>query len=359
VVKIERCDGGDFARRYDTAVNGLSAYFVWANRTKQSVTLDIAHDRGRCLLEELISLADVFVHNLAPASARRLDLEAEALVERHPSLVACAISGFGSGGPMSDRRAYDLLLQAEAGFLDITGTADQRVKAGVSIVDIAAGMYAYSSILAALLARARTGKGSAIDVSMLDAMTEWMSMPLYYGHYGGRPPERAGAAHATIAPYGPFATADGYVLLAVQHEREWARLCEQVLGKAELATDDRFCSNAARVSHRTELTAAIEHVFTRLHTRDVLACLDAAGIASANVSTLDDVWNHPQLRARGRFAEIDSPAGLLTVLRPPAELPGGACLGPVPELGEHTYAVLSKLGLSSAQLDDLRAADVV
>jgi crotonobetainyl-CoA:carnitine CoA-transferase CaiB-like acyl-CoA transferase len=359
VIKVERLDGGDFARSYDTTVNGLSAYFVWANRSKESITLDITDDRGQEVLESLIAGADVFVQNLAPASARRLGIDAATLSGRYQGLVACEISGFGSGGPMSNRKAYDLLLQAEAGFLEITGTPEARVKAGISIADIAAGMYAYSSILGALLRRARTGRGCAIEVSMLEALGEWMSMPLYYGHYGGTAPSRTGAAHATIAPYGPFAATDGQVLLAIQHEREWRRLCSEVLGDAKLADDERFASNSARVVNRLELDAVLDAVFAALTVAEAVARLDRAGIAFARVNSLHDVWDHPQLRARDRFATIGSPVGPIEVLRPPAEPPGGALLGPVPELGEHTATVLASLGLSTEVLDELRTADVV
>ena len=261
---------------------------------------------------------------------------------QHDRLVACEISGFGAGGPMSDRKAYDLLLQAEAGFLEVTGTADARVKAGISIADIAAGMYAYSSILGALLRRARTGRGAALEVSMIDALTEWMSMPLYYGHYGGTAPRRTGAAHATIAPYGPFDTSDRQVLLSIQHEREWRRLCTDVLALPELADDGRFATNAARVEHRAELHEAMDRVFATMTGDEVVARLDRAGVAFARVNTLEQVWEHPQLRARQRFTTIGSPAGLIEVLRPPAEPPGGAAFGPVPALGEHTHAVLAE-----------------
>jgi crotonobetainyl-CoA:carnitine CoA-transferase CaiB-like acyl-CoA transferase len=359
IIKVERLDGGDFARSYDNTVNGLSAYFVWANRSKESITLDITDERGREVLASLIAGADVFIQNLAPASARRLAIDAATLSGRHQGLVACEISGFGSGGPMSDRKAYDLLLQAEAGFLEITGTPGERVKAGISIADIAAGMYAYSSILGALVRRSRTGRGCAIEVSMLEALGEWMSMPLYYGRYSGTAPRRTGATHATIAPYGPFRATDGQVLLAIQHEREWHRLCSEVLDHAELADDERFASNSARVVNRPELHAVMDAVFAALTVEEAVARLDRAGIAFARVNSLDDVWDHPQLRARDRFVTIGSPAGPIEVLRPPAEPPGGAFLGPVPELGEHTATVLASLGLSTQVVNELRMADVV
>jgi itaconate CoA-transferase len=358
VIKIERIDGGDFARSYDDAVNGLSAYFVWANRSKESVTLDITDPRGRQVLEELIAGADVFVQNLAPVSARKLGIDAATLSARYDRLVACEISGFGTGGPMAERKAYDLLLQAETGVLDVTGTPEHRVKTGISIADIAAGVYAYSSILGALLRRARTGSGGPIEVSMLDALTEWMSMPLYYAHYGGNAPARTGAAHATIAPYGPFATSDGQVLLAIQNEREWRRLCAEVLGDLAMADDERFASNSARVAHRSELHAVVERVLGALTAAEAMERLDRAAIAFAQVNSVADVWDHPQLRAQGRFATIDSPVGPIEVLRPPAEPPGGAHLGPVPELGADTAAVLASLGPTDRALGEPPAVDV-
>jgi formyl-CoA transferase len=336
VIKVERPDGGDFARRYDTAVRGHSSYFVWLNRTKESVTLDLSAPDGRAVLDGLVAQADVVVQNLAPATASRLGLDPPTLAARYPRLIACGISGYGTGGPMSQRKAYDLLIQADAGFLEVTGSPEQRVKAGISIADIAAGMYTYSAVLAALVRRGVTGRGCPIEVAMLDALAEWMSMPLLYAHHSGASPGRAGASHATIAPYGPFPTADGEVLLAVQHEREWRTLCTEVLAQPGLVDDVRFASNSARVAHRRDLDVAIGALLAGLTSAEVTDALEAAGIANAAVRTLDEVWAHPQLRARGRFASVATRSGPVEVLRPPVEFPGGTVFGPVPALGEHT-----------------------
>jgi itaconate CoA-transferase len=360
VIKVERPDGGDFARRYDTAVNGLSAYFVWANRSKESITLNLKDERARDVVHRLVARADVFVQNLAPGGADAWGLGGAALQERHPSLIVCEISGYGVGGPLAQRKAYDLLVQAEAGFLAVTGTPEERVKAGISIADIAAGMYAYSGILGALFARTRTGGGSLLSVSLLDALAEWMSMPLYYDHYSGRSPLRTGARHATIAPYGPYSTASGGpILLGVQNEREWRRLCEDVVGRPDLIDDPRFATNPARVEHVDELEGVIEAAFATASHEELAQRLDFAGIAFARVSSLPDVWAHPQLRERERFVEIESPAGPLEVLRPPAEPPGGASFGPVPALGGDTDRVLAWLGIGSDLLNEWRAEGVI
>jgi itaconate CoA-transferase len=360
VIKVERPDGGDFARRYDTAVNGLSAYFVWANRSKESITLNLKDERARDVVHRLVARADVFVQNLAPSGAEAWGLGGAALRERHPSLVVCEISGYGVGGPLAERKAYDLLVQAEAGFLAVTGTPDEGVKAGISIADIAAGMYTYSGILGALFARTRTGEGSLLAVSLLDALAEWMSMPLYYDHYSGQFPRRTGARHATIAPYGPFATASGGpILLGVQNEREWRRLCEDVIGRPDLFDQPRFSTNPARVEHIEELESVIEAAFAAASHEELAQRLDDASIAYARVSSLPEVWDHPQLRARERFVEIDSPAGSLEVLRPPAEPPGGARFGPVPTLGADTDAVLAWLGIGSDVVKEWHAEGVI
>jgi itaconate CoA-transferase len=360
VIKVERPDGGDFARQYDTSVNGLSAYFVWANRSKESITLNLKDERAREVAHALVARADVFVQNLAPGGADGWGLGGAALRERHPSLVVCEISGYGVGGPWADRKAYDLLVQAESGFLTVTGTPEEVAKAGISIADIAAGMYCYSGILGALLARSRTGEGSLLSVSLLDALAEWMSMPLYYDHYSGRSPRRTGARHATIAPYGPYATASGGpILLGVQNEREWRRLCEEVIGRPDLVDDPRYATNPSRVEHIEELERVIGGAFATASHQELAQRLDDAGIAYARVSSLPDVWDHPQLRARGRFVQIDSPAGSLEVLRPPAEPPGGARFGPVPALGADTDTVLAWLGIGSDVVKEWRAEGVV
>ena len=350
VIKVERPGVGDFARAYDTRVNGLASHFVWTNRSKESLTLDLKHAAAPEVLARLLASADVLVQNLAPGAAARLGLSYEALSALHPRLIVCDISGYGEGGPYRDKKAYDLLIQSESGFVSITGTPDEPSKAGCSIADIAAGMYAYSNILTALIQRGRTGRGRHIDVSMLEAMAEWMSYPLYYAYQGASPPPRAGAAHATIYPYGPFATGDGKtVMLGLQNEREWLGFCQQVLLQPALASDERFNTNARRTAARAELRTLIEAVFAPLTAAQVVARLDDAGIANAQVNTMADVWAHPQLQARGRWTEVDTPAG-----RVPALLPSGctnARMDAVPALGQHNRPVLAGLGFGAAQIE--------
>jgi crotonobetainyl-CoA:carnitine CoA-transferase CaiB-like acyl-CoA transferase len=343
VIKVERPEGGDFARNYDERVRGLSSHFVWCNRSKESVALDLKSDEGHAVLLQLISQADVFVQNLAPGAAERLGLAYETLAERHPGLIVCDISGYGHDGPDRDRKAYDLLIQAEAGFLSITGTPDEVVKAGCSIADIAAGMYAYSNILAALIERGRTGKGRHIDISMLEAMAEWMGFPLYYGFDGAPPPRRVGAAHATIAPYGPYRTADGEVLFAIQNEREWRSLCRHVLNREELADDPRFATNTLRSENRVALAETVFAALGGLSRAEVTARLDAAKIANAKVNDIAGLWAHPQLVARRRWAQVATPAGVVPALKPPGQ--DDPAMGPVPRLGEHTQDVLAELGM--------------
>jgi itaconate CoA-transferase len=361
VIKVERPGGGDFARAYDTRVRGLSSHFVWTNRSKESLTLDVKHPEGRAVLARLVERADVLVQNLAPGAAARLGLDYGTLAPRHPRLVVCDISGYGSTGPYVDKKAYDLLIQSEAGFLSVTGTAGTPSKSGASIADISAGMYAYASILAALLQRARTGQGSRIDVSMLETMTEWMGFPLYYAFEGAPAPARTGAAHATIFPYGPFAAGDGrQVMLGVQNEREWARFCEVVLRRPELATDPRYADNARRSAAREELGALIEACFATLDAAQVVERLDAAGIASARVNDMAEVWGHPQLAARGRWTSVDTPAGAVPALRPPAPLQGvEPRMDAVPRLGEHTERILLELGYGAADVARLRASGAI
>ncbi|HMZ02772.1 MAG TPA: CaiB/BaiF CoA-transferase family protein, partial [Burkholderiaceae bacterium] len=318
VIKIERPGSGDFARAYDERVKGLASHFVWTNRSKESLTLDVKHAQAPAVLDALLERADVLVQNLAPGAAARLGLSFEALHARHPRLIVCDISGYGDDGPYRDKKAYDLLIQSEAGFLSITGTPDDPAKAGCSIADIAAGMYAYSNILAALIQRGKTGRGSHIDVSMLESMVEWMNYPLYYAYDGAAPPPRAGAAHATIFPYGPFPAGDGkHVMLGLQNEREWLAFCRSVLQRPELATDGRFASNSRRVANRQALRDAIGEVFTTLTAEQLIARLDEAQIANAHMNDMHDVWAPPQLRARGRWTEVGSPAGALPALLPP------------------------------------------
>jgi itaconate CoA-transferase len=351
VIKVERPGGGDFARNYDSTVKGLASYFVWLNRGKESVALDLKSAAGLSALTALIGRADVFVQNLAPGAAERMGLSAAALRAGHPELIVCDVSGYAPDGPFAHQRAYDLLIQCETGLLSVTGSADAPAKAGISVADIAGGMFAFSSILAALYARARTGDGAALSVSLFESLTEWMSQPMYYAMYTGTPPPRTGTSHATIAPYGTFRTAGGgSVQLAVQNDREWRRLCDQVLGRPGLADDPRFATNIARVANRSELHAEIESVLAGQAPERVLELLDAAQIANGRMNTVTDLLDHPQLAHR--WAEVDSPAGPLRALPSPISLAGGAepALGAVPALGEHTAAVLAELGLSDTAI---------
>jgi crotonobetainyl-CoA:carnitine CoA-transferase CaiB-like acyl-CoA transferase len=349
VIKIERPGVGDFARGYDTTVRGESSHFVWLNRSKESLTLDVKRPAAAEVLRRLLDQADVFVQNLAPGATGRLGLSAQSLREAHPRLVVCEISGYGSTGPYRDRKAYDLLVQAEAGLLSITGTPDELVKVGISVADIAAGMYAYSGILTALLMRHRTGEGTRVEVSMLEALSEWMGYPLYYGVYGGTPPERSGARHAVIAPYGPFAGGDGEVVyLGIQNEREWQAFCVGVLDQPDLATDPRFVSNAERVQHREALDAEIETVFGGMNTTEILERLESARIANARLRTVQQLSDHPQLAARERWRNVDTPAGSIRATLPPASIDGVVpVMAPVPALGAHTDAILDELGFDS------------
>jgi len=356
VIKIERPGVGDFARGYDERVQGLCSHFVWTNRSKESLTLDIKHDEAKHVLDALLQRADVLVQNLAPGAAARLGLSFDALHAKLPRLIVSDISGYGDdgerAGPYRDKKAYDLLIQSEAGFLAVTGTPEQMAKAGCSIADIAAGMYAYSGILAALIERGKTGRGTRLDVSMLESMVEWMSFPLYYAYRGASPPPRAAAAHATIYPYGPFATGDGKsVMLGVQNEREWRVFCAKVLGQPALADDERFNSNARRVAARDALAAIIDAMFRDLSSEQVVQRLDDAQIANARVNDMAAVWAHAQLAARQRFTEVGSPSGPITALWPPA-LPSSfePRMDPIPALGQHTDALLAELGFDAATI---------
>ena len=344
VVKVERPEGGDFARAYDGVLNGLSAYFAWLNRGKQSVVLDLREATGRAMLERLVLGADVFVHNLAPGAVERVGLGYDALVDRAPRLVWVGISGYGPDGPYRDRKAYDMLVQAESGVVSVTGTPAQAVKVGVSMADIGAGLHAYASAATALYRRERTGRGARIDISMLECMTEWMMPPLYTFRGAGRTPSRAGLRHNMIVPYGAFACADGEVLFAVQSDREFQRLCDGVLHEPALASDARYATNAARLANRTALEGRIEAAFATLSRGQAVALLDAAGIANAMVNDVAAVAAHPQLAARGRWVTVPSPAGAIPALRPPHNLAGTEpVMGPVPALGEHTARVLEAL----------------
>jgi len=355
VIKVERPGVGDFARAYDGRVRGLASHFVWSNRSKESLTLDVKHPEAAAILAKLLAKADVLVQNLAPGAAARLGLSYEALAPAHPKLVVCDISGYGADGPYRDKKAYDLLIQSESGFVSITGSPDEPAKAGCSIADIAAGMYAYTNILAALIERGRTGRGKGIDVSMLESMVEWMSYPLYYAFDGAEPPPRAGAAHATIYPYGPFPTGDGKtVMLGLQNEREWQVFCAKVLGKPDLATDARFASNAKRTASREALRKLIVAEFAGLSAEQVVARLDDAQIANARVNTMSDVWEHPQLKDRKRWVQVDTPAGPIPALLPPGVHDAASVrMGAVPALGGHTNAILAELGYGEAAIAKL------
>ena len=361
VIKIERPGVGDFARGYDERVRGLASHFVWTNRSKESLTLDVKHPAAGEILRDLVARADVLVQNLAPGAAARLGLSYQALRDANPRLIVCDISGYGADGPYRDHKAYDLLIQSESGFLSITGTPEAPAKAGCSIADIAAGMYAYTNILAALIERERTGEGCAIDVSMLESMVEWMGFPLYYAFDGAEPPPRAGAAHATIYPYGPFPAGDGkIVMLGLQNEREWVTFCDKVLGQPALATDARFTSNSRRAAARDELRAIIVDAFRPLTAAQVIERLDAAQIANARMNDMREVWAHPQLAARRRWVDVDTPAGKVPTPLPPGMPPSPSPrMDAVPALGQHTAAILRELGHSDADIDRLRAQKVI
>ena len=361
VVKVERPEVGDFARGYERTVKGLASHFVWLNRSKESVTLDLKQDGAKEILNRLIESADVFVQNLAPGATGRLGFGAQTLRERHPSLIVCDVSGYGSSGPYRDKKAYDLLVQCEAGVVSITGTPDTPSKVGVSIADIACGMYAYSGILAALFRRERTGEGAAIEVSLFEALAEWMGFPAYFTMYGGKEPPRTGASHAAIAPYGPFECGDGEVIfLGIQNEREWERFCEAVLEQPALANDERFTSNSERVENRDDLHQEIEAILEELSSQEAIDRLDNAKIASARMRTLRDFLDHPQLEARGRWREVGSPVGPLRALLPPATMDGAEpVMAPIPSVGEHTDKILAELGYSDDAVASLRQSAAI
>ncbi|MET9439525.1 CaiB/BaiF CoA-transferase family protein [Streptomyces sp. NPDC006610] len=357
VVKVERVDGGDFARGYDTAARGLASHFVWCNRGKESVALDLKDPRGLEAVRRLVAGADVFVQNLARGAAARLGLDAATLCAAHPRLIAVDISGYGSSGPYADKRAYDMLVQCEAGLVSVTGTPDRPVKAGIPAADIAAAMYAFSGVLAALVRRGVTGRGGPVEVSMLEALAEWMGHPLHHALHGGTPPARTGLAHAVIAPYDAYPTADGgRVLLSVQNDREWRRLAERVLEEPGLGADPAFATNAARVANRERTDARVARALSALDTDEALARLEGAGIACARLRDVRELAGHPQLAARGRWREVGSPAGPLKTLLPPITLPGGdeAGMGDVPALGQHTDAVLRAVGMTDEEIAALR-----
>ncbi len=361
VIKIERPGVGDPARAYDERVRGLASHFVWTNRSKESITLDLKQEDARKIVRKLLRNADVLVQNLAPGAAARMGFSYDLLKDEFPRLIVCDISGYGADGPYRDKKAYDLLIQSESGLLSITGTPDVPAKAGCSIVDIAAGMYAYTNILAALIQRGKTGQGCRLDVSMLESMAEWMSFPLYYAYEGAEPPPRAGAAHATIYPYGPFPVGDGnVVMLGLQNEREWAIFCDRVLEKPELKTDPRFSTGPRRSSARLELYGIIVESFSRMTSAQVVKRLDDAQIGNAAMNDMRHVWEHAQLEARNRWAEVDTPNGKILAMRPPGVPESfNARMDPIPAVGEHTTAILEEIGYSEVEIARLRTTLVI
>ncbi|KAL4930839.1 CaiB/BaiF CoA transferase family protein [Aspergillus undulatus] len=353
VIKIERPAVGDFARNYDTRVNGLASHFVWTNRSKESLALDVKKPEDHDVLMRLVDKADVLVQNLAPGASARLGLSFEKLKDEHPGLIVCDISGYGQDGPYRDKKAYDLLVQSEAGLLSVTGTDKEPAKVGISIADIASAMYAYSSILAALIQRSKNGgRGSHIDISMLESMVEWMGFPMYYAFNGAPGIVPAGASHPSIYPYGPFETGNGSVMLGLQNEREWANFCTLVLAQPDLATDTRFSNNSLRVQNRNELKDIITASFANLPAEEVTRRLDEASIANANVNDMQGVWEHAQLRARDRWTKVKTSGGVVAALVPPGfklrPEQGGyrARMDAVPEVGEHNESILAELGVS-------------
>ncbi len=361
VIKVERPGGGDFARGYDTQVDGLSSHFVWVNRSKESLALDLKQPAAIATLKKLLKTADVLVQNLAPGAAARMGLTAEVLQKENPQLILCDISGYGNDGPYRDKKAYDLLIQSEAGFLSVTGTPETPSKAGNSIADIAAGMYAYTNILAALLQRGKTGKGSVIDISMLESLSEWMSFPMYYAYKGAEPPPRNGASHATIYPYGPFKAGDGKtVMLGLQNEREWAQFCETVLENPALAQDERFDRNFKRNEKRAELLEIINACFSKLSSEQLIARLEKAQIANAHLNDMAGLWKHEQLKARNRWTEVDTPNGSIAALLPPGLNDSyDYRMDPIPAVGQHTDAILKELGMSESEIASMRVSGAI
>ena len=352
VIKIERPGVGDFARGYDASVKGMSSFFVWVNRGKESLALDLKDPKARDVLQRLLGQADVFIQNLAPGATGRMALDFESLHAVFPQLIVCDISGYGDIGDYRDKKAYDLLIQAASGLISVTGTPQQPARTGISIADISAGMYAYSGILSALIQRGRLGKGLRVEVTMLEALTEWMTYPLNFAHYGGAAPARNGVAHPAIAPYGQYSAGDGKsVIFGLQNDREWQRFCIDVLEMPEIGEDPRFVSNLKRVENRQALDTLITQRFAGLTREEVLARLDKGGIANSPLNTMHDVWNHPQFHARDRWREVTTPEGTIHALLPPATLSGmEAAMGAVPSVGQHTQSILRELGLTELDL---------
>jgi itaconate CoA-transferase len=360
VIKIERPGSGDFCRGYDTTVRGMASHFVWLNRTKQSLTLDLKQPEAPSVLDRLLDRADVFVQNLAPGATTRLGFGTDVLRSRYPRLIVCNVTGYGSSGPYAEKKAYDLIIQSEVGMLSVTGTEATPCKVGVSIADISAGMYAYSGILTGLLMRKDTGQGTVVDVSLFDSLAEWMGYAAYYTAYGGAQPARTGASHATIAPYGPYRTSDGSIVMAVHSDHEWVRFCTEVLQRPEIAADERFLTHSLRARHRHALDAAIESALARLDSAEVLRRLEAAEIANARVNTVDEFLHHPQLAARDSWREVDSPVGPIKALRPPAQLEDvEPAMAAIPTVGQHTEEVLAELGFDRETIARWKQAGMI
>lgn len=361
VIKIERPGSGDFARAYDTRVKGQSSHFVWVNRSKESLTLDLKHAQAMDVMHQLLAKADVLIQNLAPGSTARMGLDYASLKDKYPRLIVCDLSGYGGDGPQRDKKAYDLLIQSEAGFVTTTGTESEPAKAGISVADIAAGMYAYTNILNAILLRERTGKGSHIDISMLESLAEWMSFPMYYAYDGAPPPPRAGASHATIYPYGPFKAGDGKsVVLGLQNEREWASFCEKVILQPGLAKHPEYDGVAKRSTNRVALRALIEEAFRDITAQQVMERLDDAGVGYGQMNEMADLWAHPQLKARDRWRQVGTPKGAMTALLPPGRNSAfEARMDAIPAVGEHTESILRELGMDAAGITALKAVSAI
>jgi itaconate CoA-transferase len=360
VIKIERREVGDFARGYDHAVHGTSSYFFWLNRGKESVTLDLKHQRGREVLRRLLERADALVHNLAPGALERIGYDEPSVRVRHPRLVVCGLNGYGSEGPHAGRRAYDLLVQGEVGIPSVTGTPEEGVRVGMSISDIAAGMYAFGSVLAALYHRQRTGRGAWLEVTLLDALTEWVSNALYLDLHGGVPPVRVAFAHPTLAPYGRYACADGDIAIGVQNDREWVRLATVLLERPELGSDERYATNIARTARREEVDRMVGEAVGRLSEAEAIERLEEAGVAYGRLNDMAHLAQHPQFAARGRWTDVEVPGGRARALRPPLALDGrDAPMDAVPALGQHTDAVLGWLGYDGDAVERLHADGVV